>query len=681
MHPSHASGQAPEPPAADAPADTPARAPCGGRVHVPHVARRLRDLVRGDGMRQLRTAVKHGDVKAVEKLLGKGLHPLATFADGRTPLQLAVERGQFGVFSALLDHAGFDVNARPGNQLEYWLERKQGKAVEVLLAHPRVDPNWRDENGDTLLHRAAREGRLGWVQALAWTEAPAGPDQEGAAASQQAAQKKRADPAILNDAGLSPLHLAARLDHRILLHLLEAGADGNLPDSQGRTPLHHAMAHAREEVLVETVTRLLQAGADPTARDNEGKTPLRILYERGGTAPSEALRRARAIARPPADEQAIAPALALPTELQNAVAAMLDPDSRDSFSLVNTSAHLSVRASRQPHLIIRSPGDLEDAARHYQGRIIRRIRIGGLPAPPFTTGDLKALERFPGLEEVSLRAHTWLTGEDIASLPRTLRRLDLGNCTHLTDEDLAHLPPGLEALSLERCSGITDRGIRHLPRTLKRLNLDGCAALTDECMAALPPEVEEIDFSNCQRIVGRRLDGIPRTVRTLSFRNCDDLSGTRLGALPDALRELDLGMCHSLADDAIATIPRGVRKLDLTACIQLTDACAAGFPPDLAELNLDLCHGLTDDAVGYFPRSLRKLSLHAWDKLTDAGIARLPPNLKEADFQGCCGLTSACIGQLPPALEAVSFELCLGIEEAALAAPRARGIRVRFETR
>ena len=52
--------------------------------------------------------------------------------------------------------------------------------------------------------------------------------------------------------------------------LLEAGADKELADQEGFTPLHSAAAN----VHVDMVRPLLNAGANQTASDNNGLTAL-----------------------------------------------------------------------------------------------------------------------------------------------------------------------------------------------------------------------------------------------------------------------------------------------------------------------------------------------------------------------------------------------------------------------
>lgn len=73
------------------------------------------------------------------------------------------------------------------------------------------------------------------------------------------------------DAKLSPLHQAIlRRQTKIVVLLLERGADVQAPDSSGRTPLHLAVERADAAIVKE----LLRRKADPTKRDRIGWTPL-----------------------------------------------------------------------------------------------------------------------------------------------------------------------------------------------------------------------------------------------------------------------------------------------------------------------------------------------------------------------------------------------------------------------
>ncbi|HET9216314.1 MAG TPA: ankyrin repeat domain-containing protein [Terriglobia bacterium] len=79
-----------------------------------------------------------------------------------------------------------------------------------------------------------------------------------------------ADPAVVNESGLTALHLAAG-DARKVRLLLEHGADVNKASLLGRTPL---LVAAGIEGTLETVKLLAERGADVNAADTAGVTPL-----------------------------------------------------------------------------------------------------------------------------------------------------------------------------------------------------------------------------------------------------------------------------------------------------------------------------------------------------------------------------------------------------------------------
>lgn len=74
---------------------------------------------------------------------------------------------------------------------------------------------------------------------------------------------------------LTPLHIAKNVLE--IQSLLDAGADPNVQDAQGRTPLHMAMIQYRGE---EVMMALLNAGADPDILDNKGRDAAMALTQR-----------------------------------------------------------------------------------------------------------------------------------------------------------------------------------------------------------------------------------------------------------------------------------------------------------------------------------------------------------------------------------------------------------------
>jgi ankyrin repeat protein len=72
----------------------------------------------------------------------------------------------------------------------------------------------------------------------------------------------------------------SRLQSDVLRILLEAGANPNVRQSAGWTPLHSSAANGD----VTSVELLLASGADPTATNDEGRSVLDLATERGDEA-------------------------------------------------------------------------------------------------------------------------------------------------------------------------------------------------------------------------------------------------------------------------------------------------------------------------------------------------------------------------------------------------------------
>jgi len=73
-----------------------------------------------------------------------------------------------------------------------------------------------------------------------------------------------ADPNVKNRDGKTPLHNAASEGHlEVVKLLLERGADPNVKDDDGNTPLHNAAWRGHLEV----VKLLLEHGADPNVQE------------------------------------------------------------------------------------------------------------------------------------------------------------------------------------------------------------------------------------------------------------------------------------------------------------------------------------------------------------------------------------------------------------------------------
>lgn len=112
-----------------------------------------------------------------------------------------------------------------------------------------ADPGRPDRHGSSVVHHAAEEERVWWLETLL---------------------EHGADPDVAHGrTGYRPLMTAVLSHHDQNIHLLlRAGADVNATDNQQSTLLHIASRTklARYSLL------FLEAGADPLARDSLGKT-------------------------------------------------------------------------------------------------------------------------------------------------------------------------------------------------------------------------------------------------------------------------------------------------------------------------------------------------------------------------------------------------------------------------
>ena len=79
------------------------------------------------------------------------------------------------------------------------------------------------------------------------------------------------DPDARDDDGGTPMHRVAGEGRVEIIELLyAAGANPNARDNRGRTPLHRAAYQGR----TEAIDALVAGGADLNARDNNNDTPL-----------------------------------------------------------------------------------------------------------------------------------------------------------------------------------------------------------------------------------------------------------------------------------------------------------------------------------------------------------------------------------------------------------------------
>ena len=193
----------------------------------------------------LHAAAEQNDIVAIGKLLSEGVEIDARDQSGATALMLATRRNRIETAKTLID-AGADVNAKDSIEDSPYLYAGARGHMEILkmtLAHG-ADLKSTNRYGGTALIPAAERGHVETVRTLI----DAGVDVDH----------------VINKLGWTALLEAVILGdggerhQRIVELLIKAGADVNLADRDGVTPLHHARTRgygAIEQLLIAAGAR------------------------------------------------------------------------------------------------------------------------------------------------------------------------------------------------------------------------------------------------------------------------------------------------------------------------------------------------------------------------------------------------------------------------------------------
>jgi ankyrin repeat protein len=224
-----------------------------------------------DGSTPLQWAVYEVDVPEVARLLRAGADATLANNYGATPMSLAAEIAHTEILKLLLD-AGADADSPNADGMTaLMLVARTGnvEAAKLLLDRGATVDARESFGGQTALMWAAARRHPEMMELLI----SRGADVEARSAVRDYQRHIQAEgrPKSLDTGGFTPLLYAARENCRACVKvLLERGADIDLPDPDGVSPLHVAVMNANWDLAKD----LIDAGADVDQWDIYGMAPL-----------------------------------------------------------------------------------------------------------------------------------------------------------------------------------------------------------------------------------------------------------------------------------------------------------------------------------------------------------------------------------------------------------------------
>jgi ankyrin repeat protein len=235
------------------------------------------DAARPQLQGELRDAIQYGEVNDIIRLVRAGADLNQPDAGGITPLEWAIINQQEVAAVQLID-LGADVNQpgldgyRPLHEAVVW----ENVPLIRTLMRRGADPSLRNDYEQTPVHVALKHGNQPIAEMLLQKHVPmdamllAGLGRTSELLAWLGRHKSAADAE--DGLGLTPLHYGAgNGETEAAAILLDHGADINEPEeASGLTPLHWGITH------VGVVELLLERGAKANAQSTQGKTPLHL---------------------------------------------------------------------------------------------------------------------------------------------------------------------------------------------------------------------------------------------------------------------------------------------------------------------------------------------------------------------------------------------------------------------
>lgn len=229
------------------------------------------DSRQADGSTPLQWAVHDGDIAAVRRLLAAGADVSLANHYGATAMGLAAEVGHTEILKLLLE-AGADADSPdPDGQTALLAVARTGnvEAARLLLEFGATVDARESWGGQTALMWAAARRHPEMIAFLISQGADV--NARGTARDYQRHVTAEGRPKNLDSGGFTPLLYAARENCVACVGVLLAlGADIDLPDPDGVSPLHLAVMNANWDLA----RQLIEAGADVNQWDVFGQAPL-----------------------------------------------------------------------------------------------------------------------------------------------------------------------------------------------------------------------------------------------------------------------------------------------------------------------------------------------------------------------------------------------------------------------
>ncbi len=224
-----------------------------------------------DGSTPLQWAVYEGDTAEVRRLIDAGADVTLANEYGASAMSLAAEVADTAVLKMLLD-AGADAdspNADGMTALMTVARTGNVEAAKLLVEHGATVDARENFGGQSALMWAAARRHPAMIEFL--LEHGAAIDARSTHRDYQRHITAEGRPKSLDSGGFTPLLYAARENCRACVEVLLAkGADIDLPDPDGVSPLHLAVMNANWDLAKQ----LIDAGANVNQWDIFGEAPL-----------------------------------------------------------------------------------------------------------------------------------------------------------------------------------------------------------------------------------------------------------------------------------------------------------------------------------------------------------------------------------------------------------------------